>query len=49
VRADLCARAGRPDEARAELEAALACTDNRPERELLARKLAALPGRCGGV
>jgi RNA polymerase sigma-70 factor (ECF subfamily) len=49
VRADLCARAGRPDEARAELEAALACTDNRPERELLARKLAGLPGSRGGV
>jgi RNA polymerase sigma-70 factor, ECF subfamily len=44
VRADLCARAGRPDEARAEFEAALACTDNGPERALLARKLAALPG-----
>jgi RNA polymerase sigma-70 factor, ECF subfamily len=44
VRADLCARAGRPDEARAEFEAALACTDNAPERVLLASKLAALPG-----
>ena len=44
VRADLCARAGRPAEARAEFEAALACTDNRPERALLARKLASLPG-----
>jgi RNA polymerase sigma-70 factor (ECF subfamily) len=44
VRADLCARAGRPAEARAEFEAALACTDNGPERALLARKLAAVPG-----
>ncbi|MFI7587230.1 RNA polymerase sigma factor [Spongisporangium articulatum] len=42
VRADLLARLRRPHEARAAYEAALALTDNEPERAFLTRRLTAL-------
>ena len=43
VRADLLERLGRDDEARAAYDAALALTGNAAERDLLARRRAALP------
>ncbi len=45
VRGELLSRVGRPDDARRELELAVARCENEPERALLRRKLAALSGR----
>jgi predicted RNA polymerase sigma factor len=42
VRADLLARLGRPEEARADFERAAAMTQNRRERELLLARAAEL-------
>jgi RNA polymerase sigma-70 factor, ECF subfamily len=43
ARADLCRRAGRPEEARASYMRALALTRNQPERRFLERRLGELP------
>jgi RNA polymerase sigma-70 factor (ECF subfamily) len=43
VRADLLARAGRPEEARAALDAALALDLSEPERRLIAARIKAIP------
>ena len=45
VRGELLSRVGRPDDARRELELAVARCENEPERALLRRKLAALSRR----
>jgi RNA polymerase sigma-70 factor (ECF subfamily) len=44
VRADLCRRLGRGEEARASYERALALAEQEPERRFLRRRLAELIG-----
>ncbi len=43
ARADLCRRAGRPDDARASYERALSLTQLDPERRFLERRMSELP------
>jgi RNA polymerase sigma-70 factor (ECF subfamily) len=49
ARADLCRQLGRPDDARASYERALALTRQAPERRFLERRLAGLSGKPAGA